>query len=159
MLQIGFLPASTSAKLCGICLNVRYRNGHWSKKDWQASSYCHSCSARATGRRRQVHQDRSNLTKAYNLARMGIGIDAYNEMWEAQGGKCAACDRPEAECGKYRLAVDHDHSCCSGKRSCGKCIRGLLCSACNMALGLLGDDPRRIANLQAYATERSEVAA
>lgn len=32
--------------------------------------------------------------------------------------------------------VDHDHSCCDGSRdTCGRCIRGVLCSLCNTGLG------------------------
>jgi hypothetical protein len=55
--------------------------------------------------------------------------------------------------GKYRakVHVDHDHACCAKATSCGKCIRGLLCSACNTALGMLRDDPRRISGLALYA--------
>ena len=59
--------------------------------------------------------------------------------------------------------VDHDHDCCPGQSSCGKCIRGLLCLTCNRALGLLKDDPMRVraaadylentkVNLNAYVT-------
>jgi hypothetical protein len=39
------------------------------------------------------------------------------------------------------LYLDHDHKCCPYKKgdkksvSCGKCIRGLVCRSCNIALG------------------------
>lgn len=36
--------------------------------------------------------------------------------------------------------VDHDHVCCPDGRSCEKCRRGLLCGACNKALGFFNDD-------------------
>ena len=45
---------------------------------------------------------------------------------------------------RYSYAVDHDHSCCPGNKSCGKCLGGLLCQKCNVALGYLGDDPKRV---------------
>jgi len=44
---------------------------------------------------------------------------------------CAVCRMTE------NLSVDHDHSCCPGEHSCGKCIRGFLCRTCNFAEGLL----------------------
>jgi hypothetical protein len=33
------------------------------------------------------------------------------------------------------MVVDHDHACCPGIKSCGKCVRGLLCVACNILVG------------------------
>jgi hypothetical protein len=37
-------------------------------------------------------------------------------------------------------AVDHDHECCPAGRSCGKCVRGVICRRCNIAIGYLRDD-------------------
>lgn len=65
--------------------------------------------------------------------------EQYNNMLIAQNYICAVCQQP---CKTERgLAVDHDHSCCPGNKSCGKCIRGLLCINCNRGLGMFQDDP------------------
>ena len=54
--------------------------------------------------------------------------------------------------GRYRaeISVDHDHRHCPGQLSCGLCVRGLLCSRCNIAAGLLLDDPGRAHGLGEY---------
>lgn len=74
----------------------------------------------------------------------GLTPDEYERLYEAQGRRCAICrraggvtNRPDRQ---RRLAVDHDHSCCPGPTSCGRCVRGLLCSACNDVLAHARDD-------------------
>lgn len=60
---------------------------------------------------------------------------------------CPLCDRNQARC------VDHDHACvngCSGKVSCGSCVRGLICSPCNKFLGHLRDDPAAFLRFNRY---------
>jgi hypothetical protein len=82
----------------------------------------------------------------------GIGAGEYAALLEAQLGGCAICGGTN-ESGRS-MAVDHDHSCCPGGRSCGRCVRGLLCSSCNMAIGLLRDDPERLRSAISYLTRR-----
>lgn len=63
-----------------------------------------------------------------------LSSEEYDAILVAQGGACADCRQPETRTTRGRirnLAVDHDHACCPGKRSCGKCLRGIVCGACN----------------------------
>lgn len=80
---------------------------------------------------------------------------AYCELVDGQDGLCGICSRPETACNSKTglpmpLAVDHDRACCPGRRSCGQCVRGLLCAACNMELGAAKD---RVAVLPPYKQE------
>lgn len=75
------------------------------------------------------------------LTRYNLTFAAYTKLLAAQGGACAIC------CGNNdgrAFNVDHDHSCCPGDVSCGKCVRGLLCGLCNRGIGMLGDDATRL---------------
>ena len=78
----------------------------------------------------------------------GIDRTRYDSMLAAQGGGCAICGGPNR--GGRMLAVDHDHSCCPGERTCGKCVRGLLCDSCNHAIGKFRDDPELLIKAAHY---------
>jgi hypothetical protein len=89
-------------------------------------------------------RERNSKFKKYNITE-----EIYTEMFSSQGGVCAVCgDKSKSD---WNLCIDHDHSCCPGERSCGKCVRGLLCHRCNTALGLLRDSPSYIESLLDYA--------
>jgi len=66
----------------------------------------------------------------------------FDALWQAQEGKCASCGRLMVRGGKNpdSVCVDHDKRCCSGKKSCGKCVRGLIHRNCNLVLGYAKDD-------------------
>jgi hypothetical protein len=49
--------------------------------------------------------------------------------------------------------VDHDHSCCPGKITCGNCVRGVLCAPCNLMIGSARDCPERLAGAVAYLSK------
>ena len=77
----------------------------------------------------------------------GVTPAQLGEMLDAQRGLCAGCSEPIAG---DTLHVDHDHSCCPGQRTCGDCVRGLLCKRCNFALGWIKDDPAVLRALADY---------
>ena len=79
----------------------------------------------------------------------------YTAILEAQGNACAICSDQFTD--KLVPHVDHDHACCPGWKSCGVCVRGLLCGPCNKGIGCLKDDPQRLRQAALYL-ERTEVA-
>ncbi|WP_405620196.1 endonuclease VII domain-containing protein [Streptomyces sp. NBC_00076] len=87
----------------------------------------------------------------YLRRQYGITADQYDTMADAQSGVCAICKAPDPA-GKG-LAVDHDHACCPDPaKSCGACVRGLLCWPCNVGLGHLRDDPTILSAAATYLT-------
>ncbi len=77
--------------------------------------------------------------------RHGIDEAAWAAMWEAQEGKCRYCRRALDE----TAVVEHWHECGTGheqqEKSCPACRRGLACQSCNITIGLVKDDPDRLA--------------
>src|SRR5208337_3599171 len=61
----------------------------------------------------------------------------YDALLSRQNNRCALCPTLHDEAPKHRLCVDHDHRCCPEDTCCGRCVRGLLCSACKALLGWL----------------------
>lgn len=94
-------------------------------------------------------QRRFESTRVRSFERYGITEAQYDAMLHAQGGVCAikGCNRTNKN---KRMDIDHDHACCPGDRSCGKCVRGLVCGPCNKAMGLLRDDPSLASALSDY---------
>lgn len=84
--------------------------------------------------------------------RFGIGVEEVLELLKKQDG-CGICHR--AEPGTVRWwHVDHDHACCAGKKSCGKCVRGILCHRCNMLLGQAQDNTTTLNSAIEYLQRR-----
>jgi hypothetical protein len=87
--------------------------------------------------------------RAYNLMyKYKLEIERYNEMI-SKG--CHVC----GEYQERNLHVDHDHSCCNGQITCGKCVRGVLCNKCNTSVakyedGSIRADHPQINNIRRY---------
>lgn len=109
--------------------------------------------ARSNESRRKRYRDdpeyRARKVETQRVYFRGIDNAARDAMLASQGGRCAACDTDDPGSTKGWV-VDHDHQCCSGLRSCGKCNRAILCHPCNLALGHIKDSPDRAMALAAY---------
>ena len=117
-------------------------------REWYSKNKEYCIKKRSERFQKNKVQDSANVLKwqrenpiklrGYHLKRKyGITLEQYSSMLIKQHGLCKLCNRPETAVDhknkKVRdLAVDHCHS--TGN------IRGLLCSCCNTALGLLKDD-------------------
>lgn len=117
--------------ICRVCWRVRQRryeannpNAKEEKKR-RAKEYRDNLPA-------EVKQARYLKAKESRFLReYGITLADYAQMLESQENACAICETL-VPTGKGGFHVDHCHA--SGE------VRGLLCSQCNMMLGLIGDD-------------------
>ena len=91
-----------------------------------------------------TYKQEGHLLRTFNKT-----LEWRNEQITVQNNKCAICEREFV----YTPHIDHDHECCSGKTSCGKCIRSLLCHNCNTAIGNLKDSPELLRKAATYLEE------
>lgn len=91
--------------------------------------------------RQQARRQYASNGRKYNLKwKFSITPEQLAEIAVRQGDRCYLCERP---LGSDRH-VDHDHACCPGNRSCGKCVRGVAHQLCNQGIGQFDDDPSRM---------------
>ena len=132
---------------CQGCLQRYYR-------EWRGKPETAHKQREYTRKARQKDPERTARNRLRDRCRLfGITVEDYDRMLEAQGGGCAICGATAEDNGRA-LAIDHDHACCPGSGSrvgevCGKCVRGLLCSPCNVAVGYFEMEDTRL-KCQAY---------
>lgn len=119
-------------------------NFYW--RETQASSDHRASKAEYMRERsRRVRAADPAYHRRFHLRRYGITPEWYDAKLEEQGGVCAICSKPETAVIKGRtlaLAVDHCHD--SGA------VRGLLCRACNSAIGMFNHDVALLSNAISY---------
>lgn len=128
-------------------------------------SYCHPCRkaknadrAKNTRSTTRAHKPCTSCERTLNVSKFMSNVNSSDGL----RSRCRDCSSsyqtlrkykltPEqyAElvkngchiCGTHdRLHVDHDHTCCPGQTTCGKCVRGILCEKHNQGLGCFQDD-------------------
>lgn len=115
------LVSNETEKQCRMCNSIFDIDEFYKMKNGYRTSYCKSCT--------------NEYSLGASLKKYGISREEYLDLIKKQGNVCAICKKKKEK----RLSIDHDHSCCKNG-SCGKCVRGLLCSNCNSALGFVNDN-------------------
>lgn len=134
--------SEVTERRCGRCratkpLDQFYTKGRAAKYPGRLSSLESTCKACIA-----VINVRRKVTKPWLKSSFGITAEDWNKMFAAQNGCCAICLRHQAEISRRQLSVDHDHE--TGK------VRGLLCHNCNIAIGLMKEDPFALSSAAKY---------
>lgn len=100
--------------------------------------YCKICKSTAAKRSYKRHRQFVRMTqRGYMIySRYGIEPEEYDAI-KAKYKSCPICGSVSSN-----VHLDHDHE--TGN------IREFICSNCNLALGLLNDDPERMRRMIAY---------
>jgi len=110
----------------------RWRQNNPEKRQAQMKRSYPKKNAKYALSNKDYHRDRM---LRYNY---GITLEEYNNMAQEQNWACKICLGNTARA----LSVDHCHK--------SKKIRGLLCSKCNTAIGLLDEDISRLDKIKDY---------
>jgi hypothetical protein len=122
------MKVTETHKQCRVCEELLLFDEYSGKRN----PYCKKCHA--------------YLGHVRNVRKYGIEPEDYIIMLKEQEYKCKICKTKTTK----RLCIDHDHSCCTDNNSCGKCIRGLICFDCNVALGMIKDNINTLQSMIEY---------
>lgn len=121
-------------------------------EDTIQSSLCEGC--RKEKRAVQHMKTDPDVARQRHLVKLlrqyTMSEEDFHALVDAQDGLCAVCGHLMHGAGAFKMTFDHDPRCCPGTKSCGECVRGLLCHRCNVMIGFLegfvqrGGDPQRI---------------
>ena len=129
--RVVVMPSEKKCNRCGEVKSTSLFHRHSSTKD-KLSPYCKPCANAAANKHYKKDPHRRwcfNIKRQY-----GITAVQYYMMLDLQGGVCAVCKGVDevSSTRNYRMPIDHCHE--TGR------VRGILCTNCNRAIGLLGDN-------------------
>lgn len=111
----------------------RYNDSHREKVSAYSKEYARThAEERRVRRRKHYLMNKDKMKNARRKWQYGITEDEYKSLLKKQGGVCAICSR--AGWPKKGPCVDHSHA--SGG------VRGILCNQCNIAIGMIQEDPK-----------------
>lgn len=149
--------ANATERTCTKCKATKPLSEFYDRKRGGKRSTCIPCFKgqttfrTLTWKKRYPAESSASAYKACIMMKYGITQEEYDRRNEEQGGLCALCRNPESRTYKgapVRLSVDHCHK--TG------IVRGLLCSKCNTAIGLLNEKLELFEQAVAYLKRNYE---
>jgi hypothetical protein len=145
-----FIGPNSGARYCIACRqtwkDARQQDGYI-----EPDSILRARESRARWRQNNPDYHKYNgLLRDYKLTQ-----EDYEKLLKSQNYKCSICKVYLNESSKP--VIDHNHACCDfSRKTCGKCVRGVLCSLCNQGLGQFKDDIDRLISSVEYLTFHSK---
>lgn len=121
-------------KACKECDFIR-------RKEWRTENKERESIKTSLYNKEYILRDKEKARARWIKRHHNISLEEYDALLLSQNNKCANNQCHTILIGKSRH-LDHDHE--TGK------IRGMLCNKCNMALGLLRDNPDIVLGLHSY---------
>lgn len=119
-------------KQCSQCKQIKpLTEFHKDKKVKSGyKAYCSACGRAMAQKWKDNNKERTSEYNAHYKRAYTYGLtkEAYFKLLEDQDNNCAICNTPQSELSR-KLVVDHNHQ--TGE------VRGLLCSHCNVGIGML----------------------
>ena len=124
------------------CYDCQRQKNTQRQKAWrEANPERQAAAARKHHEKRKANPEYHQYYRDRHILKYGITRADLDAMIAAQDNKCAICGGGRNGTGT-RLHIDHCHDSMK--------VRGLLCSKCNTAIGLLDNSPERAEQLAAY---------
>ena len=144
--QISTAHLLLETRICRVCKKDKnlLEDYYLSRKDpTKKSSYSYGCKECTVKRTVEYNREHSTSVKSQYLKRnYGLTFEEFESMLSDQDNCCAICGSTKPLGRHKRFNVDHHHK--TGK------VRGLLCSNCNTALGLVDDNIHTLKSMIKY---------
>lgn len=142
-------PSREGTRTCIHCKTMKPRAEFGLRPGYKGglSAVCDDCE-RARGRRRYKENTSERIESARWAGfkwRFGLSRLGWESLVKKQNGQCLICEVTMQFGGrrtKTSACVDHDHET--------KVVRGMLCTRCNQALGLMRESPKILDRAAAY---------
>lgn len=119
---------------------IRVRHAEWvaANKDANAihqAAWAGRNADKVAAKQKEYRSRNPGRSRRWHLAaNYGITPEQWDEMFRAQGSRCAVCETTQPD--RRGWSTDHDHE--TGA------VRGILCHRCNIIIGSLGDTKERV---------------